>query len=61
MDMMGGEVEQEMVFSDYKKVDGIMFAHAFTIFQDGEEFGSMILSDVKFNSGLEDSFFKMEK
>lgn len=61
MDMMGGEVEQDMVFSDYKKVDGIMMAHSMTILQGGEEFGTMTLTEVKFNSGLEDAFFKMEK
>ena len=61
MDMMGGEVDQDMIFSDYKKVDGILIAHSMTIFQGGEEFGSVNLTEIKFNSGLEDAFFKMEK
>ncbi len=61
MDPMGGEVDQDMIFSDYRKVDGIMTAFSMTIFQGGEEFGSLTLTEVKFNSGLEDSFFKMEK
>lgn len=57
---MGGEVEQEMIFTDYKKVDGLNFAHTFTILQDGEEFAIMTATEVKINSGLEDSLFKME-
>jgi outer membrane lipoprotein-sorting protein len=60
MGQMGGEVEQEMLFSDYKKVSGVMIAHTVTIIQDGSEFGVMTITDVKFNSGLEDSLFKME-
>ncbi|MBN1224050.1 MAG: hypothetical protein JXB23_12455 [Candidatus Aminicenantes bacterium] len=60
MNQMGVEVEQEMVFSDYKKVDGAVFPFSVTIIQDGEEFGTMTATDVKINSGLEDSFFQME-
>ena len=56
---MGVEFEQEVFLSDYKKVEGIMFAHTATIFQDGEEFGTMNVTAVKFNSGLEDSLFMM--
>jgi outer membrane lipoprotein-sorting protein len=57
---MGGEVETDVVFSDYKDVDGMPSPHLVTIFQDGEEFAIMAVSEVKYNSGLEDSFFKME-
>jgi len=57
---MGVEVEQEIILSDYKKVSGVMFAHTMTIIQEGEEFGKMTLTEVKFNTGLEDSFFKMK-
>lgn len=59
-DMTGGEVDQEMVFSDYKKVDGILYAHSMTIFQNGEEFGLFTTTEIKFNSGLEDSLFEKE-
>ena len=58
---MGVEIDQEIFLSDYKKVEGVMFAHAATIFQDGEEFGTMSITEVKFNSGLEDSLFKMSE
>jgi len=57
---MGGEVEQEMIFADYQKVDGFVYPFTITIIQDGEEFGIMTATEVKLNSGLEDSLFKME-
>lgn len=57
---MGTEVDTEVTFSDYKKVDGLPSPHLVTIFQDGEEFAVMSVSEIKFNSGLEDSHFKME-
>lgn len=59
MGQMGGEVEEETIISDYKKVNGIMVAHSITVFQDGEEFIKMTYTEVKFNTGLEDSLFKM--
>ncbi len=58
MGQMGIEVEQESIMGDYKKVDGLNFAHSVTIYQDGELFGSIVVDEVKFNTGLEDSFFK---
>ncbi len=57
---MGTEVESEVTFSDYKKVDGLTSPHLVTIMQDGEEFAVMSVSEITFNSGLEDSHFKME-
>jgi len=61
LDMVGSEVEQDLIFSDYKKVDGILFPFTITINQGGEVFLIITATTVKFNSGLEDSFFKMEK
>lgn len=58
MSQMGIEVEQDTIFGNYKKVDGLNFAHLVTIYQDGELFGSIAVDEVKFNTGLEDSFFK---
>lgn len=55
---MGIEVEQESIMGDYKKVDGLNFAHSVTIYRDGELFGSIVVDEVKFNTGLEDSLFK---
>lgn len=56
---MGVEVEAETIFSEYKKIDGVMVPQKLTIYQDGEEFMTMTITEVKFNTGLEDSFFKM--
>ncbi len=57
---MGIEVEQESIVGNYKKVNGLNFAHSVTIYRDGEEFGSIVVVEVKFNNGLEDSFFKKQ-
>lgn len=58
---MGVEVDQEVFTTDYKKVDGIMVAHEMRILQEGEEFLTMIFTEVNFNTGLEDSLFKKEE
>lgn len=60
LNQMGIEVEQESIMENYKKVNGLNFAHSIIIYQDGEEFGSLVVDEVKFNSGLEDSFFKKQ-
>jgi len=59
MDQMGVEVEQETFESDFKKVNGMTIAYSIIIIQDGEEFMKLTLTDITFNSGLEDSLFKM--
>jgi outer membrane lipoprotein-sorting protein len=59
-DEMMTEIVEETVMSDYKKVEGVMTAHALTILRDGVEFATLTVTDVDFNSGLEDSFFKKE-
>jgi outer membrane lipoprotein-sorting protein len=61
LNMVGSEVEQEIIYSDYKDVEGIPFPFTMTIMQEGEVFGIITIADVKFNSGLEDALFKMEK
>ncbi len=60
MSQMGIEVEQDTILGNYKKIDGLNFAHLITIYQDGELFGSIAVDEVKFNTGLEDSFFKKQ-
>jgi outer membrane lipoprotein-sorting protein len=57
----GVEVMAETITTDYKKVDGLLIAHSMTQYQDGQEFMRMTMTKVVFNSGLEDSFFKMTK
>jgi outer membrane lipoprotein-sorting protein len=61
MGQMGVEVESEQFASDYKKVNGMMMAHSITIFNDGEEYLTITITEVNFNTGLEDSLFKMSE
>jgi outer membrane lipoprotein-sorting protein len=61
VNQMGVEVEQETFETDYKNVNGMMIAHSITIFQGGEEYMKINVTEMTFNSGLEDSFFKMSR
>jgi outer membrane lipoprotein-sorting protein len=61
LDMMEVEVDTETVLSDYKKVDGTMIPHTIVIIQNGEVFMTITLTEVSFNTGLEDSLFKMNE
>jgi outer membrane lipoprotein-sorting protein len=61
VDTPGGEVEFEQVASDYKKVDGLMIAHTITTYVNGVESRIIKISDVQYNTGLEDSLFIMEE
>lgn len=60
-DMMGSPVDQEQFISDYQKVDGVLAAHSMTVLQGGEEFAIFVMTEIKYNSGLEDSLFAKEK
>jgi len=53
------EAEWHIIFYDYKKVDGVMFAHSVSFIR--EQFYNLTFTEVKFNLGLEDSLFKMSK
>ncbi len=55
------EVVEETIYSDYKKVEGIMTPHSLTIKREGVEFAVMTITEVKFNTGLEDSLFKINQ
>jgi len=61
VNQMGVEVEQESFESDFKKVNGMIFPKSIIIFQDGEEYLKIAFTEVTFNSGLEDSLFKMSE
>lgn len=61
LNQAGVEVLGETVFSDYRKVDGVVVAHALTTSQDGQEYMRMTLTKITFNSNLEDSLFTMPK
>jgi outer membrane lipoprotein-sorting protein len=56
----GAEIEAETISSDYKKVGDMMAAHTQTVYQNGAEFMRMTFTKFSFNTGLEDSFFKMK-
>jgi outer membrane lipoprotein-sorting protein len=58
--VMGMEVDQEVFTSDYRKVDSLMMPFSMRILQEGEEAITMTFTEAKFNTGLEDSFFKKE-
>jgi outer membrane lipoprotein-sorting protein len=58
---MGVEVEAETYLSDYMESEGMQVPYTITVFQDGEEFITISLTDITYNSGLEDTFFSMDK
>lgn len=58
---MGTEVTTEQISSDYRETGGMIMAFSVVSYQDGEEYTSIKLSEVTFNTGLEDSLFIMEK
>jgi outer membrane lipoprotein-sorting protein len=56
-----GEVEFEQHASDYKKVHGVVGAHKFVTYINGAEARILTITDVQYNTGLEDSLFAMEE
>ncbi len=54
----GVEIQVEQVMSDFKKVGGMTMAHSIVTYYNGEVFTTITLKEVRFNTGLEDSFFK---
>jgi outer membrane lipoprotein-sorting protein len=57
----GVSEKEEQFMSDYKKVDGVMVAHSLTIPMEGGVSAKLTFTKVSFNTGLEDSLFKMKK
>lgn len=56
----GGEVETEVVFNDYRKVDNTMAAFSMTVYQGGVENVRMTFSEIIYNTGLDDSLFTLK-
>ena len=56
-----GDADFEQVVSDYKNVQGLMVAHTITSYLNGAESRIIVITDVQYNTGLEDSLFKMEE
>lgn len=59
-DMMGGEVEAETFLSDYRKVGGLVVAHAVRILHNGVEAQRITIASVAVNTGLEDGLFVLK-
>lgn len=59
-DIMGGEVEAETFFGDYRKVGGLMVAHAIRILHNGVEAQRITIASVAHNTGLEDGLFVLK-
>lgn len=57
---MGNEVEMEQFQSDYRKENGLLMAHNIIAYAEGEEIQKIIIEEVKFNTGLDDSLFEKE-
>lgn len=58
--LSGTEVETEVVFSDYRKVGNTQTAFSITIYQAGAESVRMTISEIIYNSGLDDSLFVLK-
>lgn len=56
----GTEVENEVVFSDYRKVGNTQAAFSITIYQAGAEYMRMTISEITYNNGLDDSLFVLK-
>jgi outer membrane lipoprotein-sorting protein len=61
MGPVGAEVKVEQVLSDFKKEGRMLMAHSIVTYQDGAEYTRITFNQVKFDTGLEDSFFMMSK
>lgn len=57
VDGMMMEVDEETLFSDYRRVGGVWIAHSIVVYQNGQMCLTSTVTSVKFNSGLEDSLF----
>lgn len=57
---MGSEVEVEQYSAEYKNMSSMVFPSVITTYYDGEEYSVITIENVKTNSGLEDSMFKMQ-
>jgi len=53
-----GEVEQELLFSAYKPIEGIQSAFKVVIMQDGKKFVESDVQEVKFSESLDEKIFK---
>ena len=57
----GLEHDVESFQTDYKEVNGLLMAHSTKQIVDGTEYLEITITEVTFNTGLDDSLFVMEK
>jgi outer membrane lipoprotein-sorting protein len=57
----GTEIQVEQRMSDFKEVGGMILAHSIVTYYNGEVFSKITLKEVKFNTGLDDSLFWIDK
>ena len=57
----GSEIQVEQVMSDFRSVGGMTIAYSVTTYYNGSVFNKIRFKDVKFNTGLGDSLFQLEK
>jgi hypothetical protein len=57
----GGEVDEVTVFTDYKKVDGIMTPMGMKVTHDGEKFMTGKVSDAKYLDKIDEKKFKTDE
>jgi outer membrane lipoprotein-sorting protein len=57
----GMEHDVESIQTDYKTVNGLVMAHSTKQIVDGMDYLLILVSEVTFNTGLDDSLFVMEK
>ncbi len=54
------KIPTEAFYDNYKEVGGIKLAYKATIYQAGEKFADIVISDVKINSGIDEAKFKKQ-
>jgi outer membrane lipoprotein-sorting protein len=57
----GVEIQVEQIMSDFREVGGMILAHSIVTYYNGEVFSEITLKEVKFNTGLDDSLFRIDK
>jgi hypothetical protein len=61
VNQMGVEIDQETIFGNYRKEGDTIAAHSMAVFQSGTEAIRMTFNKITFNTGIQDSLFKMSK
>jgi predicted Zn-dependent peptidase len=57
-ELMGQPGKVDEVYGDYRDIGGVKVPFRVTLFSDGKKVGDLKVTDVKFNTNVEDSIFK---